>query len=331
MRCPRLEEIPPAPAGRSGWPWTEASTPLPDQTPTGDPWPLISIVTTNYNYGRFIEETIRSVLLQGYPNLEYVVIDGGSTDDSVEILRKYEKWLSFWVSEKDTGQAQGVNKGITRCRGEIFNWLNSDDQLQPGALVEVGRRWRLHQPDFLLGEAVTIEASSRRVLRRWKPRAPRNVLDFLWHSQEGLEIAQPSAFLRLSLVREVGGVREELQYVFDWALYLQLMCARRGQLKIVSMDAILSRCLSHPQAKMIKDMPQVMEEAEHLCRAVLPSLHPLERFILKQQMEWNSLPNQISRSMAQGEGQLPRLLRLLLRHPQLVFSRFYWGAMRRAI
>src|SRR5579885_3553995 len=127
MRCPTLAELPPPPAGKTGWPWTIETPALPASRADGSPWPRISIVTPSYNQGQFIEETIRSVLLQGYPDLEYIVIDGGSTDQSVEIIRKYERWLTYWVSEKDRGQAHAINKGFSSVTGELFNWINSDD------------------------------------------------------------------------------------------------------------------------------------------------------------------------------------------------------------
>ena len=122
-----LQDLPAPPEGKTGWPWTEQTEVLPDKMPDGSDWPRISIVTPNYNYGHFIEETIRSILLQGYPNLEYIIIDGASTDNSIEIIKKYEKWVSYWVSEKDTGQSNAINKGLERCTGEFFNWINSDD------------------------------------------------------------------------------------------------------------------------------------------------------------------------------------------------------------
>src|SRR5262245_29806610 len=128
MRCPNLSDLPSPPPNRQGWPWTQEGAPRLDGTP-GECWPRISIVTPSYNQGRFLEETIRSVLLQGYPDLEYIVIDGGSADDSVEIIRKYERWLSFWVSERDRGQVDAINKGLRRCSGVLRNWLNSDDFL----------------------------------------------------------------------------------------------------------------------------------------------------------------------------------------------------------
>src|SRR5215831_6523303 len=122
MRCPRLCELPPAPAGKSGWPWTEETSALADQNEDGINWPRISIVTPSYNQGQFLEETIRSVLLQNYSNLEYIVIDGGSSDNSAEIIRKYEPWLTHWVSEKDDGQSHAINKGFQRVTGDLVAW-----------------------------------------------------------------------------------------------------------------------------------------------------------------------------------------------------------------
>jgi glycosyltransferase involved in cell wall biosynthesis len=137
MCCPSLNELPPPPLGKTGWPWTEASPSKLEPLPEGSVYPRISIVTPNFNYGSSLEETIRSVLLQGYPNLEYIIIDGGSTDNSVEVIKKYEPWLSYWVSERDRGQGHAINKGFSHCTGEIVNWLCSDDILLPSALQSI--------------------------------------------------------------------------------------------------------------------------------------------------------------------------------------------------
>ncbi|MHC5610276.1 MAG: glycosyltransferase family 2 protein [Nostoc sp.] len=122
-----LKDLPTPPEGKTGWPWTEQTEPLPDKMPDGSEWPRISIVTPSYNQGQFIEETIRSVLLQGYPNLEYIIIDGGSTDNTVEIINKYETYIAYWVSESDKGQTDAINKGFAKATGNLVGWQNSDD------------------------------------------------------------------------------------------------------------------------------------------------------------------------------------------------------------
>src|SRR5262249_52247597 len=139
-------DLPPPPGDKRGWPWTIEGPSLPQQISNGSPWPRISIVTPSYNQGQFIEETIRSVVLQGYPNLEYIVMDGGSKDGTLNILRKYEDAIDFWISAPDKGQAAAINKGIATASGEILAWLNSDDTYELGVLSAVAKTFQQH-PD----------------------------------------------------------------------------------------------------------------------------------------------------------------------------------------
>ncbi len=130
MRCPTLNDLPVPAPGLAGWPWTEESESLPQ----GATWPRITIVTPSFNQGQFLEETLRSVLLQGYPDLEYIVLDGGSSDGSVEIIKKYERWLHFWESGPDGGQSCAINRGLSLGSGTYATWINSDDMLCRNAL-----------------------------------------------------------------------------------------------------------------------------------------------------------------------------------------------------
>ncbi len=151
---PGLLGLPAAPPGKAGWPWTAEGPSLLQTMPDGAPWPRISIVTPSFNQGQFIEETIRSVLLQGYADLEYIVIDGGSTDGSVGIIKKYKRWLTYWVSEPDRGQSHAINKGFARATGGVLAWLNSDDLYAPGALRKVGMLLAGEENALLAGSAI---------------------------------------------------------------------------------------------------------------------------------------------------------------------------------
>ena len=159
-----LVDLPAPPEGKTGWPWTEQSELLGDRMSGGSEWPKISIVTPSYNYGQFIEETIRSVLLQSYPNLEYIIIDGCSNDQTPNIIKKYESWLTFWCSEPDGGQTDAINKGFMRCTGHIFVWLNADDAyLSPTCLHDVASLY-LQGHQLIVGTCLNVDAQDQEVL-----------------------------------------------------------------------------------------------------------------------------------------------------------------------
>jgi glycosyltransferase involved in cell wall biosynthesis len=123
-------------------------------------YPLVTIVTPSYNQANFLEETIQSVLSQDYPNLEYIIIDGGSTDSSVDLIRKYEDRLAGWISEEDSGQAEAINKGFERATGEIVAWINSDDYYLPGAIRSAVEALEAHpECGFVYGDAVSINGA----------------------------------------------------------------------------------------------------------------------------------------------------------------------------
>lgn len=134
-RALSLANLPAPPECEVGWPWTEQSEVSKDKMPDGSEWPKISIVTPSYNQGSFLEETIRSVLLQGYPNLEFIIIDGGSSDQTLEIIHKYEPFITYWISEPDEGQAHALNKGFHKATGDLIGWQNSDDFYYPNAFA----------------------------------------------------------------------------------------------------------------------------------------------------------------------------------------------------
>lgn len=218
MHCPRLDDLPLPPPGKTGWPWTEGSPELPEHLPDGAPWPKISIVTPSYNQARFLEETVRSVLLQGYPNLEYIIMDGGSSDGSVDIIRKYEAWLAYWVSEKDNGQAHAINKGWKLSRGEFISWLNSDDLLKPAVIHQIAIAFFEKKVDFVYGNTELIDEKSQVTgPDRGSP------VDYL-HMLRTLDIPipQPGSFIRHRVLDHVGYLSENWKVVLDRDFFIRV-------------------------------------------------------------------------------------------------------------
>lgn len=166
MRCPKLAELPPPPAGKTGWPWTIETPQLPATQDNGRPWPTYLVVMPSYNQGSFIETGIRSILLQGYPSIEFVVIDGGSTDETVEILKRYDKWLSYWVSEPDRGQTHALNKGFAGRTADICAYLNSDDHYLQGVFPLIARSFLKHDWDVFMGRRERTRMAPLERLRR---------------------------------------------------------------------------------------------------------------------------------------------------------------------
>jgi glycosyltransferase involved in cell wall biosynthesis len=173
--------------------------------------PLVSIVTPSYNQGCFIRDTIESVLTQNYPNLEYWVIDGGSSDDTILILKEYEHDLRFhWVSEPDNGQSNAINKGWSRCRGDILAWLNSDDTYLPGAIQnQVNALLEHDQLGIVYGDGVFIDQDGNH-LSKWHS-SPYSVLDLLCISLP----PQPTVFIRRGIVEKVGMLNENYRFSMD--------------------------------------------------------------------------------------------------------------------
>lgn len=218
MVPPRLTDLPPAPPDKTGWPWTVETAPLPPTLPDGRPWPRISIVSPNYNYAHYFEETLRSVLLQGYPDLEYIVIDDGSTDDSVALIERYAPWLAFWRTRPNCGQSCSINEGFAQATGAIWGWLNSDDLFYPGALALVARELACRERTVLVG-ASTMTDGPHTLHGRDDRRRP----DWPQIAYDGRTFPQPSTFWTADLWPVAGPLRTELRYTMDYDLWLRMV------------------------------------------------------------------------------------------------------------
>ncbi len=250
MSYPPLTELPKPPLDKQGWPWTVETQAEPENRFS----PRITVVTPSYNQGQFIEATIRSVLSQNYPNLEYIIMDGGSTDNSVEIIRKYKPWITHWVSEPDRGQSHAINKGLNQGTGQIFTWLNSDDILLPGALWHVAEAYRSNPEAVAWVGSCHLIRPDGRIINTVVPKGleREDLADWFY----GSFFFQPSCFFSAPAWQEVGGVDESLYFAMDFDLWLRLSALG----KFVSVQDTLSAAVIHENAKTQALIPEMHVE-----------------------------------------------------------------------
>jgi glycosyltransferase involved in cell wall biosynthesis len=295
MASTLLEDLPDPPTGRKGWPWTEQSDPLPETQPNGERWPKISIVTPSYNQGQFIEETIRSVLLQGYPNLEYIVVDGGSTDETVEILEKYDPWIDHWVSEPDEGQSHAINKGFQKCSGTHGNWINSDDVLRRGAVGKIVSKYGMQNNEMYVGKCLIVDKKGDKI--RLKEGNVETVKDLILERDKN--ISQPSVLFPLSKFREVGGVDILSHYAMDFLLWGELFLLG---VRPVYIDVVVSKFRLYDGQK-ISHRERVVPELVRNARALMRNNKSMPK---SDKNEINEYLKNYIESMKTNDGRLVR-------------------------
>ena len=294
-----------------------------------DNWPKISVITPSFNQGEYIETTIRSVLSQEYPNVEYIVIDGGSTDGTRDIIRKYESRVSYWISERDRGQTHAINKGLEVATGEILAYLNSDDYYLPGALSHVAQYAREHpEVDLIHGRCRKVDAAGRNIGSHFASISEyREIVDLwnVWWKQR--QFVQPEVFWTRRIANQIGPFREELQFVMDYDYWARILRAG-GQ--VGRIDAELSCFRFQPAQKSGRSA----ESSQELLQVVKPLIWeqggPLGwRQRLRLQGAWHfdaTFRQAAAASIQQGESRTRRwckLGRLTLSRPQLFAARAF--------
>lgn len=238
-------------------------------------WPKISVITPSYNQGKYLEETILSVIGQNYPNLEYIIIDGGSTDDSVDIIRKYKKYLAYWISEKDNGLYDAINKGMSLSTGEIMGWLNSDDILFPNALRTVAEVFnKFNEVNLITGMPVSIDENGRIIsTHNSKSWSYSKFLsgNYKWIQQE-------STYWRRSLW-EMSGEYIDIKYKLaaDFELWLRFLKLN----KIYTLNIVLAGFRKRRNnQKSQETYDEYMEEVNEILRVEKLNLTNKEKLII---------------------------------------------------
>ncbi|MBD2099626.1 glycosyltransferase family 2 protein [Leptolyngbya sp. FACHB-261] len=323
-----IKDLPPPLEGKAGWPWTEQSPKLPEKRPDGSDWPRVSIVTPSYNQDQFLEEAIRSVLLQGYPNLEYIIIDGGSTDNSTEIVKKYSPWLSYWVSEPDRGQSHAINKGFERCTGDYIAWMNSSDCYLPKALsLFAGSNvaiadfifgWKAYS-GFSLEEATISYSTGVRDLKL------KSLLRFFYSTD--YIIPSQSVFIARGFAEKIGFLQEDLHYCMDLDWYARIALAKPT---VYNHEEPICFYRFHDDAKTRRAGIAVKIEAIKIAQEYAAFLSPNERRELHSLIAYSNRLEELS--LKPRETLLGDLLKAVIDFPvQGLRDRRFLGLIKRAL
>ncbi len=227
--------------------------------------PKISIVIPNYNGGKYLEETILSVINQGYPNVELIVVDGGSTDNSVDIIRKYEKHISYWLSEPDTGQAHAINKGLRFATGDLFDWMNSDDIIAPGTFWQVAKAFEQNPDVYAVCGYMTYFSEGK-----YQKPVRMSIFDSLEKTMVFGSMSVPSMYFRLDNFREVGLLEENLHYCFDMD-FLYRFIEKFGLEKLLLLEGNFCYFRLHPESKTVSQLIKFGEEQYLIHSSVVQS------------------------------------------------------------
>ena len=254
-------------SNKSNWPWKLEEDEKISYEQTGS-LPKISIITPSFNQGTYLEETIRSVTLQGYPNYELIIIDAGSTDNTVEVIKKYEAWITYWVSEPDRGQSHAIQKGLAHVTGDIVNWINSDDLLAPGALHALAREFDLDRYDVLCGRCdYFVQDVGRWDLRNERMGLSATVGDTIL---AGI-INQPSTFFKTAIFRHLG-VNEQFHFTMDLDLWYRYLL-QFGQQRVLLSDNLLTYFRLHEASKTVALSPRFAEDIRKVMYNILFSVN----------------------------------------------------------
>lgn len=283
-------------------------------------WPKITIVTPSFNQGQYLEDALKSVLSQNYPNLEYLVMDGASRDGSVDIIKKYEKQLAYWISAPDNGQSHAIHRGFERATGEILGWLNSDDVLMPDTLKKIARFWQEHPGcHFVCGDGQYMSADGN--IEHFYVKAAAYAYDDLLEFYNDKYLPQPSVFFSRQAYENVGGLDARWRYGLDLDLWLRL----RKDYPLYYLPQLLSKMRVHEESKTCKESVLFMRELRAIIQAHSAGSPRLKRTAVRWGMRRAEATQACRSAMAFGaeDAKKSRALfwQALWLNPGILFSR----------
>jgi len=293
--------------------------------------PILTIITPSYNQGRFLTETIESVLSQDVPGLEYIIVDGGSSDESVAVIERYASKLAWWVSEKDRGQAHAINKGLARATGRYVAYLNSDDTYLPGALhAALGVLERTPDARWVAGGVIGFGTADAPVDEWHLPKVPRSLLDCV---TARFQMAQPGHVWNREMLQGVGGFDESFRYLFDINLYAHLLA--RGE-RCIPIDRPLASYRFHPTSKTVAEGDLFERDWDRIRAEFVPQLPYLQglraRHRIAMLKSW-AMYTKSAHASATGDVTAARtgLREAIANYPLSVFTTACAGAVRRML
>lgn len=300
---------------KQNWPFTNHVDPNIYNERTD--WPKISIVTPSYNQGKYIEETILSILNQNYPNLEYIIIDGGSMDNTVEIIKKYQDRITYWVSEPDKGQVDAINKGLEKCTGDLFNWINSDDYLERDALFFLGlnfqKGYSFAAPIYTFSNVAKSTVQNKNLIYD----------DYLTLKDV---YNQPGFWFDLARVKKIGPLDVKYHYAFDRIYMIKYL---KNYTDIIYIDNPLVNFREHDASKTVSSWYKFYEELLMHYKILHKELNDAR---LNKIINNYYLPQYVvAYTYFHHKSTFKRLKHLmshLVKAPVLITSRYYIGALK---
>jgi glycosyltransferase involved in cell wall biosynthesis len=290
---------------------------------------MITVITPNYNYGNYIEATLVSILDQQYPNLQLIVIDGGSTDRSIDIIKKYEKYIDYWHSRSDSGQADAINQGLALAQGQLVNWINSDDQLRPGSLFHIAECYRKEPNKLFAGSVLNISTDddqSSEIVTQYNLKVSSIVNgDATFH--------QPGIWWSTAKLKQLGGLDTSLHFCFDYLLLLRYLS--RWQ-EVYYSNQIIANFTLHPLSKT--STSQIEFDLERY-NALISTKHdgcldPFRQIIQRRvrTLYWHKTVSEILLSQSYSRIlRAAQVLALSSLDPQIRFNRFTAGVIKKSL